>query len=265
MGKPKQVVRGDGKKRLFFDIETSPNVVLSWRTGYQLTIPHDNILEERAIICICYKWEGEDEVHSLTWDKNHEDKKMLQQFVPIINSADEAVGHNGDRYDLKWLKTRCLFHRIPMYPKYVTIDTLKIARASFTLNSNKLDYIAKFLGFGGKMDTGGFGLWKAIVLDKCADSLAQMVAYCKKDVILLEKVYNELRTYANHNFNYATAYGGQKHHCPNCGNKEASLDKTRTTSAGTIRRQMKCKSCETYYTISNKAYQEHLQEKMVGV
>jgi uncharacterized protein YprB with RNaseH-like and TPR domain len=250
-------------KRLFFDIETSPNVVLSWRTGYKLSIPHDNILEERAIICICWKWEGDDEVHYLTWDKNHCDKKMLQKFSKVINSSNEAIGHNGDRYDLKWLKTRCLYHRIPMYPKYSTVDTLKIARSNFNLNSNRLDYIAKFLGFGGKMETGGFDLWKAIVLDKDKASLDKMVEYCKRDVVLLEKVFQELRTYGNHNFNHAVNNGGEKHHCPNCGGTHVRLDKTRTTATGTIRRQMICGSCHTYFTINNKDYQNHLQEKML--
>jgi uncharacterized protein YprB with RNaseH-like and TPR domain len=244
------------KRRLFFDIETSPNVVLSWRTGYKLSIPHDNILEERAIICICWKWEGEDEVHSLTWDKRHCDKRMLREFTDIINSADEAIGHNSDRYDLKWLKTRCLFHRIPMYPSYVTLDTLKVARNQFLFNSNKLDYIAKFLGFGGKMETGGFDLWKAIVLDRCRESLTKMVEYCKKDVILLEKVYQELRTYTPHKFNYAVAYGGEKQDCPNCESTRVIVSKTRTSATGIIKRQMQCRDCGTYFTISNRVYEQ---------
>jgi predicted RNA-binding Zn-ribbon protein involved in translation (DUF1610 family) len=252
----------DGKKRLFYDIETSPNITFTWRTGYRLTIPHENILQERAIICICWKWEGDDQVHSLTWDKHQCDKRMIQKFVDILNTCDEAVAHNGNMFDLKWIKTRSLYHRIPMYPNYTTIDTLKIARGHFYLNSNKLDYIAKFLGFGGKMETGGFDLWKSVVLDKCKDSLEKMVEYCKRDVVLLEKVYNEIRTYSNHSFNYAVANGGDKHHCPNCGSPTVRLSKTRTTPAGTIRRQMKCGSCATYYTISNKSYQNHLQEKM---
>lgn len=249
------------RRRLFFDIETSPNIVLSWRTGYELTIPHDNILEERAIICICWKWEGEERVHSLTWDRRHNDKKMLKEFVPILNSADEAIGHNSDRYDLKWLKTRCLYHRIPMYPTYTTLDTLKVARKQFLLNSNKLDYIAKFLGFGGKMETGGFDLWKAVVLDKCKKSLDKMVAYCKKDVILLERVYQELRTYAPHKFNYPSAYGGERQDCPNCGSLHSILSKTKTTACGVIRRQMQCKECHTYFTVSDKVYQDKLEEK----
>ncbi|NBW15692.1 MAG: hypothetical protein EBR82_47670, partial [Caulobacteraceae bacterium] len=164
--------------------------------------------------------------------------------------------HNCDRFDLKWLKTRCLYHRIPMYPSYTTLDTLKVARSQFSLNSNKLDYIAKFLGFGGKMETGGFDLWKAIVLDKCRKSLDKMVKYCKRDVILLEKVYEELRTYAPHKFNYAVAYGGERADCPNCESVRTHISKTKTTAQGVVKRQMQCNDCGTYFTISNKAYEE---------
>ncbi len=57
------------RKRLFYDIETSFNVGVFWRTGYNLTINPGDIIHERAIICICYKWEGEDEIHSLTWSR----------------------------------------------------------------------------------------------------------------------------------------------------------------------------------------------------
>lgn len=53
-------------KRLFFDIETSPNIGYFWRTGYNLSITPDCIINERKIICISYKWETEDKIYSLT-------------------------------------------------------------------------------------------------------------------------------------------------------------------------------------------------------
>jgi hypothetical protein len=68
-------------KRLFFDIETSPNIGLFWTAGYKQTISPDNIIKERAIICICYKWAGEKEVYSLTWDSKQDDKKILEKFI----------------------------------------------------------------------------------------------------------------------------------------------------------------------------------------
>ena len=37
-------------KRLFVDIETSPNIGLFWRAGYKQTITPDSIIEERKVI-----------------------------------------------------------------------------------------------------------------------------------------------------------------------------------------------------------------------
>src|SRR4029078_6764055 len=117
-------------KRLIFDIETSPNIGMFWSAGYKQNIDYSNIIKERAIICICFKWEGQKKVHALTWDENQDDKAMLETFIEIANEADELVGHNGDKFDLAWIRTRCLFHVIQMFPKYITVDTLKISRSS---------------------------------------------------------------------------------------------------------------------------------------
>ena len=46
-------------KRLFYDIETSYNIVKSWRIGYNINLNMEDIIQERAIITIAYKWEGE--------------------------------------------------------------------------------------------------------------------------------------------------------------------------------------------------------------
>jgi uncharacterized protein YprB with RNaseH-like and TPR domain len=236
-------------KRLFFDIETSPNVGLFWTAGYKQNISHDSIIKERAIICICYKWEGNDEVYSLTWDSKQDDKKLLEKFITIANEADELVGHNGDRYDLAWVRTRCLFHGIPVFPNYVTIDTLKYARSKFRFNSNKLDYIAKFLGLGAKIHTG-YDLWKNIVLNNDKEAMSKMVEYCQGDVTLLEQVYNRL---ASH-FPAKTHCSDDKTTCPSCGSDEWTYTKRRMSAVGTARIQMQCKSCHKYHTVSERTY-----------
>lgn len=180
-------------KRIFFDIETSPNVVFSWRIGNKVNLSHDNIIEERAIICISYKWEGEDKVYSLKWNKG-DDEEMLQKFSKIIDSADEVVGQNSDRFDIKWLRTRCIFHGIPISVKFNSIDTLKMAKAGFNFNSNKLDYMGQYLGVGHKISTG-YDLWKRICLHNDNEALKEMITYCEQDVRLLEEVYNKLKSY----------------------------------------------------------------------
>ena len=76
----------DNVKRLFFDIETSPMIVYSWRVGWKLTIPPENIIEDWKIICISYKWEHEKKVKNLVWDKNQCDKQMLIDFITKIGN-----------------------------------------------------------------------------------------------------------------------------------------------------------------------------------
>lgn len=253
----------EGRKRLFWDIETSPNVGLFWRSSYNVNIGYENIIKERAIICVSYKWEGQP-VQSLTWDKKQSDKGLIKKLVKILQSATEIVAHNGDKFDLKWVKGRCLYHRIPLPHRFVTIDTCKQARKHFNLNSNRLDYIGQFLGLGGKRETGGFSLWKDIVLDKSQDALDKMVHYCERDVELLEEVYNEMKNYIDVKTHYGVLHDQNKYSCPECGSSDVFTNKKRPTAQGTIKRQMKCKVCNKGYTISNKAYMDLLVDRREG-
>lgn len=238
-------------KRLFFDIETSYNVVSSWRVGHKINISHDNIIKERAIICICWKWHGEKTVHSLRWDKGC-DKKMLIEFMKVLNSADEICGQNSDRFDIKWIRTRCLLHKIPMFPSYQSIDTLKLARSGFNFNSNRLDYLGKFFGFGGKTETGGFKLWKSIIEDNDKKSMELMIKYCIGDVLLLEKVYDKLNLYSLAKTHVGVALGKDKCTCPNCGSDKKQSRGKLTTVSGTVKSRFSCNNCGKYYYLPLK-------------
>ena len=181
------------KKRLFFDLEVSANIAFSWRIGRNICLTPEDIIQERAIICACWKWEGDNTIHSLEWE-NGNDKKLLRKFAKIVDKADEVITQNGDAFDIKWLRARCIYHRIPISPKFNSIDTLKMARAGFRFNSNKLDYMGKFLGIGGKIKTD-YSMWKDITLFNDKKAMAKMVRYCKKDVQRLEQVYHVLEPY----------------------------------------------------------------------
>lgn len=239
------------RKRLYFDIETSPNIGFFWQSGYKLNIGYQNILKERSIICICYKWEGDKEVHGLTWDKKQDDKKMLQDFIKIVDSADELVGHNGDKFDLAWIRTRCLFHGIQMFPNYVTIDTLKVARSKFKFNSNRLNYIADFLGIGQKIKTD-FDLWKDIALKNDQKAMDKMVKYCKMDVVLLEKVHQHLSTHMAHKTHYGVRFGEDRGSCPNCGSDELIKHASRVLASGTKKIVYRCNTCNHYHNKTDK-------------
>lgn len=247
--------RNPKPKRLFFDIETSYNIVKAWRVGYNLNINPEDIIHERAVITIAYKWEEDTDVTVLTWD-NGDDRKLIKEFMKVLNSADEIIGHNIDKYDIKFLMGRALFHRIPGLPKYQTTDTLKIARKHFSLNSNKLDYIAQLLGLGHKLRHRGMAMWDDIILRNDKKALQEMVDYNVQDVFLTEDVYKALKIYTEPKVNHTVLSGGESHTCPNCGSNELLLDKTYVTKAGTKSYLMRCR-CTTGFTITEKKYKDH--------
>jgi len=252
-------------KRLIWDIETSPDIAFTWRIGFKINIPHDNILKERAIICICYKWEDEKEVYSLEWD-NGDDYELCREFLEIAKEADELVAHNGDRFDMKWLNTRCLKHGFDPSPIWTTVDTLVIAKSRFYFNSNKLDYLGSFLCGEKKIHTE-FEMWKDICLDNCPKAMKLMVDYCKQDVLLLEKVWKKLQPYHRPKI-HAGVHGATKEDvadrwtCPWTGSTDVRLRKRYATSTGIERFSMLSKKMKQTYTIPKNVYQQYLDWKV---
>jgi hypothetical protein len=252
-----------GFKRLFFDIETSPNIGWFWRSTYNTNISTDQIEEERKVICVSYKWENSDKVEHLFWDENKSDKTLLEKFSKILLQADEVVAHNGDRFDIPWLRTRCLMFGIP-FPTYIkSLDTLRKVRSMFNFQSNRLDYIAKFLGLEGKISTS-INLWKTVVFKDITskeykEALNEMLVYCDYDVILLEDVYKKISSYIKPNTHVGVHNGENKCSCPTCGGTNVKYIKAVVTSAGTIKRQMLCLDDNVDYVISNTAYKNYLK------
>jgi len=248
-------------RRLFFDIETRPMEVYTFEVGRKIFIPYQNIKVPWSIICICYKWEHEDRVNYLVWDKNQSDKQMLSEFINIANTADVVVGHNSDQFDIKRIRTRCIYHRIPMFPKYRSFDTFTKSKSGFSFDSNSLNFIGGYLGLGEKMHHEGMPLWiKCVNGDK--EAIDTMVTYCMRDVLLLQDVYEVLEGYVRPEIHTGVLNGENKYSCPICGSGHIKFVKTDVTTKGTIKRIMQCLNpkCKHTYDISNKSYMDYLDD-----
>ena len=138
-----------------------------------------------------------------------------------------------------------------MFPSFITIDTLNVARSKFKFNSNKLNYIAQFLGIGSKIKTD-FGLWKDIMLNNDKAAMAKMVKYCQKDVILLEKVFKHLRPHIAPKSHYGVQFGEDRGSCPECGSDELIRWGTRVTVSGMVKVKYNCKTCGTFHSQTEK-------------
>jgi uncharacterized protein YprB with RNaseH-like and TPR domain len=242
-------------KRLYFDIETSLIEAYIWHLGKQVIGP-EQIKNEACILCIAYKWNDEEKVHILDFT----DPEMLNKFAWVLDQADEVAGHNGKNFDLRWVMWEMLKARIPAFPTYKVVDTLTMMRNKFRAPSNRLNYLTKVLFGKKKQETGGLPLWIQ-VMEGDKNALKLMKSYCQQDVLLLEELHNLIESYFPPQTNRAILEGKAKWCCAYCASNNVFLSKTRVTAAGTVKRQLFCKDCQHYFSVSDSIYQKYLEEK----
>lgn len=233
-------------KILFLDIETSYSVMASWSLWPNF-IPHDNIIKEWHIICAAWKWKGKNRVH-LKKTYNTDDKAVVAALRDAIISADEIVYHNGDKFDFKKLNTRALVHSLGPIPKPRATDTLKQCRKHFSFTCNRLDYIAKFLDLGGKIHTNN-QLWLDCLEHK-KKAIDEMGIYNKKDVTLLEEVYDKLTPYMDVAVN-RNLINGTNIHCPSCHSSKVQRRGINRTKTGEYQR-IHCQDCGAWSQMAER-------------
>lgn len=231
-------------KILLLDIENAPNVSYTWGKYEQDVI---DFQKEWYMLSYAYKWLGDKNVKvaslpmfgSYKKDKTN-DGMLLMTLWKLLDEADIVIGHNVDRFDIRKINARFLAQGFSPPSPYKTIDTLKVARKYFFLNSNKLAHLSKFLGMDGKVETGGFQLWlDCMAGDKKAWKL--MEKYNKHDIELLENVYMELRKWINNHPN-VNIVSEKLDSCPICGSDKIMKRGFNISRTGKTQRYQ-CKNC----------------------
>ena len=142
-----------------------------------------------------------------------------------------------------------------MLPNYKQFDTLKVAKSKLLFNSNRLDYVAKFLGHEGKNSTT-IDLWMDIMFKKCKVAMNTMLDYCDEDVRQLEKVYKELRYLDNPRLHEGVMQSRTKQTSPITGGVNIKLVKSVTTNRGTTKHIMIDKDTDRYFEMSDTNYKK---------
>jgi len=235
---------------IFFDIETAPIVATTWGL-YNANLSHENILKDWFIICAAWKFSDETSVHAASIVKPEDDRSVVLKLRNALAKADLIVGHNSDKFDIKKLNARLIYHGFDPLPQIPTIDTLKEVKKIAKFSSNRLDYLAKILTGEGKIETQ-YHLWlKAMVGNKRA--IADMVAYNKVDVLRLEAVYLKLRPYMKQHIHMGVLHGADRFmSCSKCGSVNLKRNGVRITAAGIKKQECQCNSCGSYMRIPFK-------------
>ncbi len=232
-------------KILILDIEVAPSEAFVWGLWKQ-DIYQEQIISDWYILSWAAKWLANTEVESdvLTPYESlvEDDSRILRSLWKLMDEADIIIAHNGDKYDIPKIKTRFLLNEIDPPSFYKQIDTLKVARKEFGFSSNRLNYLAKFLGVDTKFETN-FNLWKRC-REGNPEALREMERYNVQDVEVLEAVYLYLRPYIKGHPNLDLYVDSEVSLCPNCGKDSLELQEGKYVYTQAVRYQMyKCSNC----------------------
>ena len=180
---------------LVVDIEVSPTKVWVW--GQKMWEENViKVIEAPFMLSVAYQWIGEKtKVVALPDFKGYEhnkkcDKNLIKAFRDLLDEAEIVLGHNSDKFDIKWFNTRCLIHGFKPPSAYKTLDTLKNSKKYFKFISNKLNVIAPILGHGAKVEHEGFPLWEKCMAGDLK-AWERMKKYNRRDVELTAEVYQD--------------------------------------------------------------------------
>lgn len=208
-------MRNVGSARiLMLDIETAPHKCYAWGLWDQ-NIGIDQIEESGYTLCWAAQWYGQKEMmFDSVYNSNPE--AMINGIYDLINEADIIVHFNGLKFDMPILNQEFLKHGLTPPRPYKQVDLLRTARSRFRLPSNKLDYVARFLGLGSKLKHKGMLLWTECM---AGDEKAwkTMEKYNKQDVVLLRQVYDALLPWIVGHPNMALYTDDERPVCTNCG------------------------------------------------
>ena len=236
-------------RMVYLDIETTPQLCWTWSGTYDQNVLR--IEQDSHLLCAAWKWEGSRtvEVTAQVEDPKRYAKDPTDDTVPattlwsVLDRAHVVVAHNGDRFDLATINARFAAKGWPPPSPYRTIDTLKVAKRQFRFPSNKLDDLGRYLGIGRKVSHSGLRLWFDC-MDGDERAWRTMIRYNRRDVTLLQDVYQRLAPYISNPPNLATL-SADPEACPRCGAPEDRLVEKGKFCTSTIEYdQWLCQACK---------------------
>ncbi len=232
-------------KRLCIDIETSLFEVYTfdlWRT----TIGIEKIIKPSRPLCFAAKWYGEPaktmQFHSVQGHDKDAQEDVAALAWNLLDEADDVIHYNGVSFDTRRLNAEfARYHWSPPSP-YKQIDLYLGVRKQFDFASNKLAYIVEELELSHKIKNSGLDLWIKVMQD---DPVAwkEMERYNRRDVVLVEELYNDIKAWLPSHPSYA-AFTGERV-CPTCGGTSLQSRGYTYTKVSKYRR-LWCTICGTW-------------------
>lgn len=123
------------------------------------------------------------------------DRVTTQQISSILQNHDVLVAHNGNRFDVPFLRTRCLRWGLPTFPSMKLVDPMRIFFNKFRLRSNGLANVSDYLDVTARKTPLHLSIWMDAILNGSKKSMDLIVEHCVADVDVLEAVLNKAKPF----------------------------------------------------------------------
>jgi len=227
---------------LDLDIETAPNTVHCWGLFNQ-NIPLTRLLGSGYTMCWSAKWHGTKKV---IFDSLYHspEKQMLKGIHELLDEADVVVHYNGTKFDIPTLNKEFVSNGMLPPSPYKQVDLYRVVRKNFKFPSNKLEYVLEALKVGSKIKGLTYDVWLGC-MEGDQKSWKLMERYNKRDVTVLEKLYDRLRPWIQSHPNYGLYSSLDRPVCTNCGSHNLhSRGYSRTKTQ--MYRRFRCSNCGTW-------------------
>lgn len=208
---------------------------------YGKYLPHKSVTEPSKMVCVAWKWLGDNHVSSTSVLNDaerfkadpHDDYYVTKVLHALLDSASIAVAHNGDNFDIKSFNARAIYHGFDPIKKVVTIDTLKEARKLLKVESCSLSYLCRMFGIANKDESPD---WQK-VWESDRSAILECERYCRQDIRALEALYLTLRPWIRNHPNMGLYTPDLPPlTCPICNNHELRTNGTYSTKTGVFQR-----------------------------
>lgn len=226
-------------KILCLDIETSPHIIYDFRLYGDRSTGLNQIIEPTRMLCFAAKWVGSKRVlfHSEFKDGK---EGMVRALHALLDECDVLLTFNGIRFDEKHTNREMAEVGLTPPSPYHHVDLFRQVRSLFALASNKLDYVATWLGLKGKFSHSGFELWKRCMAGD-PKAWREMERYNRQDVVLTDEAYLKVRPWFK-THPHPGLFGGAKDGCTRCGGTNLERRGFKASNA-LVYQQYQCKDC----------------------
>jgi uncharacterized protein YprB with RNaseH-like and TPR domain len=143
-----------------------------------------------------------------SWKTNKSNNKdMVVAAMAALEKYDILIAHNGSRFDRPFLNALCLKYGLKPALRWVKfVDPCSLSWRHLRLHRNSLGALQAFLGIPVSKTPVAFDHWLKASLDGNKKSMDYICEHCVIDVVVLEAVYDRVRSLIDKVDKGASAY-----------------------------------------------------------